>query len=841
MKVFLNVLMWCLLFSYSAIAQVTGLAGWNILLDPGHSQKENMGIYGYSEAEKNFGVAISLRDMLLKTTDIDTVYLSRTNETQQVSLSQRTDYANRIGAAWFHSIHGDAGSPDYNSTLLLWGQYYNKQEKVPNGGKAMADIMVNLLTRGMRTNSRGSIGDCTFYAYSGACSPSWPGPYLHVNRQSTMPSELSEAGFHTNPRQNQLNMNTEWKKLEAKTFYWSILAFHEIERPAERIVAGILTNNETGVPVNGARVTLNGETYVTDSFQSLFYKYTNDPELLHNGFYYFDNLPEGTLEMTIESDDFYSESVQITPVDTFFTFKDVKIISKVPPYLVSTTPADGDTNVPAWNDIIFNFSRKMNRETVETLFQIEPPATGKFIWQLDDKKLIFRPDSLEFLSNYSITISGNMIDFYGHLFDGNKDGVGGDDFTLYFKTGPPDMSAPKIVAIYPPQAGSNIELWPIINITYDEIIDSTSISEDKIRLERFQDHTNPAGTLKHYVVNDQSVFCFFPADKLFSDEVYVNRIASGFYDSWRNTVAVAKSYSFRTSELDYYITPIDNFESSLTANWWAPQQSGSTSGILTEKTSRNENKDIVNLLTNSTTSLQVNYGWDASATSWLIRSYIADSAPAKSVLFNKDYVMQVYVFGDGSGNQFRFCVDDKYPALAAENHEVSPWFTIDWLGWKLVSWDMANDGTGAWLGDGSLDGTMRLESLQFTYNPGSPTTGTLYFDDLRVVKRVPVSVDIVVPELPQGFALFQNYPNPFNAETMIQYQISDGRQQVRLEIFDILGKKVRTLVNENQSAGSYRVKWDGKDDRGKDVSSGIYVYKIDAVNLSESKRMILVR
>ncbi|MCI0495135.1 Ig-like domain-containing protein [candidate division KSB1 bacterium] len=841
MKFVISLIFAILLIANSILAQVTGLSGWNIFLDPGHSQKENMGVSGYSEAEKNVRVGLALRDMLLDETDIDTVYISRTNDQQVVGLSQRTDYANSLGAAWFHSIHSDASGPEYNSTLLLWGQYYNKTEKVPNGGKAMSDIMVVILTRGMRTNTRGSIGDCSFTeSWSDWCQRSG-GPYYHVNRETNMPSEISEAGFHTNPAQNQRQMNSEFKKLEAKTLYWSILKFHDIERPPERIVTGIISNNETGVPVNGARVTVGGQTYTTDTFQSLFYKYTNDPELLHNGFYYIDNLPTGTLEMKVEADGFYSQTLQVAPVDTFFTFKDVKIVSKIPPYIVSTTPANCDTNVPAWNDIIFNFSRKMNRATVEALFQTNPPAIGKFFWQSDDKKLTFRPDSLLPLTNYTITISGNSTDFYGHPFDGNKDGSGGDNFVLHFKTGPPDMAAPKIVTIYPPQTSSNIELQPIINITYDEIIDSTSMSEDKIKLERFQDHSVVAGELKHYVVNDQSVFCFFPAEKLFSNELYVTRIAAGFYDSWGNTVTAAKSYSFKTSELDLSITSIDNFESNATSNWWAPQQSGSTTGILTEKTSHNENKAILNLLTNSATSLQLNYGWDVSASSWLIRLYIADSAPAKSVRFDKNNILQAYVFGDGSGNQFRFCVDDKYPALAAENHEVSPWFTVNWFGWKLVSWDMTNDGTGSWLGDGNLDGTLRLESIQLTYNPGSPSVGVFYFDDIRIVKKVPVSVEVIEPEMLHQFALLQNYPNPFNAETTIQYQISGGQQSVKLEIFDVLGKRVRTLVNENQVGGLYRINWDGKDDRGKDVASGIFIYKIDAGNLSESKRMVLVR
>jgi hypothetical protein len=247
------------------------------------------------------------------------------------------------------------------------------------------------------------------------------------------------------------------------------------------------------------------------------------------------------------------------------------------------------------------------------------------------------------------------------------------------------------------------------------------------------------------------------------------------------------------------------------------------------------------LLTNSTASLQLNYGWDVNASSWLIREYLGDGAPAKKILFDKTYIMQVYIFGDGSGNQFRFCVDDKYPTLAAENHEVSHWFTIDWLGWKLASWDMTNDGTGTWIGDGNLDGTLRLESIQLTYNPGSIATGTFYFDDLRIVKKVPLSVEGTEPELPDRFALFQNYPNPFNAETIIKYEISGERQQVLLEVFDILGKKARTLVNEKQPGGFYQVNWDGKDDRGTDVASGTFIYKIDAGSFTESRRMILLR
>jgi len=696
MKYMLKVITILLISAYPVSAQVTGLSGWNIFLDPGHSRTENMGIFGYSEAERNVRVGLRLREMLLNTTDIDAVYMSRTNDQEYVSLSQRTDYANSLGAAWFHSIHSDASSnAATNKTLLLWGQYFNGDEKVPNGGKAMSDIMVDILSRGMRIPTSGSIGDCSFY---GTCSESWQGPYLSVNRRSNMPSELSESGFHTNPTQNQLFMNAEWKKFEAKTFFWSILKFHGIERPYVGTCIGIISDQENGIPINGAQVTLGEQTYTTDTHESLFYKYSSDPDRLHNGFYYFEDLPDSTLRMLVEAEDFYSDTFQVAIVDTFFTFKDVALISKKPPYVVSTTPAQGDTNFPAWDDIIFDFSRKMNKASVESTFVSTPVVDGRFAWFNLDTRVIFRPDSLDFETNYSFTISGNAKDVYDHPFDGNADGNGGDDFTLSFKTGPSDMVAPKISSIYPPSGASNVELLPLVNIAYDELLDTASITEDIVALEKFSGHVEVPGILKHYVVKNRSVLCFFPEEELLPNVSYLTKILPGLKDISGNEVVSQRGYRFRTTDKFYDFTEIDNFESNMTDNWWQPQSSGSTTGTIPDSTNRAVNSNIINHLSGSSKSMQLKYGWEPSATSWLIREYLSGGAP-RNVHFDNSYTLQVYVFGDGSGNQFRFCVDDNVPA--GGYHEVSPWYTIDWLVWKLISWDMTKEGTGKWTGNGT--------------------------------------------------------------------------------------------------------------------------------------------
>ena len=403
-------------------AQVTGLDGWDIYLDPGHSRVENMGIYNYSEAEKNLQVSLHLRQLLLDHTDIDTVYNSRFDDNVLVGLSQRTDEANALGAAWFHSIHSDAGPPSANSTLLLWGQLQNGQEKNPPGGQEMSSYMIDLLTDGMRTTTRGSIGDCSFYG----CT--FTGPYLSVNRRSLMPSELSESGFHTSPLQNVRNMNDEWKRLEAYTFYWSILAYHGIERPTVGIVAGYITDVEKDRPLNGATITIDTLSYTTDTFESLFNQYSSDPEQLHNGFYFLEDLPNTDLEMIVEAEGFYSDTSTVSVVDSFFTFADVNLISSVPPTIASSIPLEGDTAVDINTDITLNFSRRMNRLATEGAISISPVVNFTYTWQNADRRAILRLDPLEYDVTYTITVDTAAIDLFDHPFDGNGDGISGDAF-----------------------------------------------------------------------------------------------------------------------------------------------------------------------------------------------------------------------------------------------------------------------------------------------------------------------------------------------------------------------------------------------------------------------------
>ena len=107
------------------------------------------------------------------------------------------------------------------------------------------------------------------------------------------------------------------------------------------------------------------------------------------------------------------------------------------------------------------------------------------------------------------------------------------------------------------------------------------------------------------------------------------------------------------------------------------------------------------------------------------------------------------------------------------------------------------------------------------------------------VDRKPVSVNDETP-VPFTFDLAQNYPNPFNPETSIRYQLA-AKSQVKIEIFNILGQRVRTLVNQVQPAGQYTAKWLGQNDAGVAVSTGVYIYQMKAGDFVKVQKMLFLK
>lgn len=111
---------------------------------------------------------------------------------------------------------------------------------------------------------------------------------------------------------------------------------------------------------------------------------------------------------------------------------------------------------------------------------------------------------------------------------------------------------------------------------------------------------------------------------------------------------------------------------------------------------------------------------------------------------------------------------------------------------------------------------------------------------LLLVGDIESAVSDNLSTIPNSFSLYQNYPNPFNPLTNIQYDINKPGQ-VSLVIFNILGKKVRTLVNGEKQSGSYHIQWDSRSDNGNLLPSGIYIMQIKASGTQISRKMVLLK
>jgi len=118
---------------------------------------------------------------------------------------------------------------------------------------------------------------------------------------------------------------------------------------------------------------------------------------------------------------------------------------------------------------------------------------------------------------------------------------------------------------------------------------------------------------------------------------------------------------------------------------------------------------------------------------------------------------------------------------------------------------------------------------------------TLSFDNFVVVNLAGTSVEEDrSSEEAEGFSLSQNYPNPFNSSTDFAFILPQA-QKVRLEIYNLLGQKVRTLVDEAMTQGTHFIEWDGKDDQGNVVASSIFFYRMEAGAFKETKRMLFLK
>jgi hypothetical protein len=163
----------------------------------------------------------------------------------------------------------------------------------------------------------------------------------------------------------------------------------------------------------------------------------------------------------------------------------------------------------------------------------------------------------------------------------------------------------------------------------------------------------------------------------------------------------------------------------------------------------------------------------------------------------------------------------------------------------------------------SIGNEIHVVAFNLTNNPILPDTGALFrlplklnsvgdIDSIRVfissdsnaaTMAMATAADIK-SSIPQTWQLYQNYPNPFNPSTTIQFDVPEeaGRvPRIAIQIFNILGQKVKTIERGNYDAGRYRIVWDGTNEGGRRVASGVYFYRILAGDFVHTMKMVLIK
>ena len=154
-----------------------------------------------------------------------------------------------------------------------------------------------------------------------------------------------------------------------------------------------------------------------------------------------------------------------------------------------------------------------------------------------------------------------------------------------------------------------------------------------------------------------------------------------------------------------------------------------------------------------------------------------------------------------------------------------------------------NIGSGGWVSLGQQTFPASVEIEVKVIDTGNSTQGPVIRADavkFSLIQEISGIDDKIDENLPTQYKLSQNYPNPFNPTTKIDFQLPE-KELVKIEVFNALGEKVKTIINSEYSAGYHSIQWNGTDRNGVSVSSGVYFYRLQVGDFVKTKKMIYMR
>lgn len=792
----------------------TDLTGIKICIDPGHggynaaNDRHVIPDVGtdFWESESNLQKAMRL-DTLLKARGATVILTRYTNDypaDDEPSLSARWALANQNNVTWFHSIHSNAAggvNTSANYTLVLVKENITTRQAQYPEAVTMSNIIGPAIQAKLRNTMRSTWTYLDYTFYGGPNG----GFNLGVLNGLAMPGQLSEGSFHDYYPETRRLMNNLYRKMEAYALRNSFMQYFGATADTLGIVAGLQFDIASGKPLNLSRVRLlPGDRVVTG-------------DAYNNGFYMFDNVPQGTYTVRFETPGYTVDSMQVTVGRGATVFADRSLSSFAAPAPVTTSPVNGDTAYSAANTITIGFSKPMDTASVRSAFSIVPSVGGTFTWNASNSVVTFDPDGvLGFFVDYIVRIDTSAHSATGQTLDGNGDGTTGDAFVLSFRTKYVDVFVPVITSSMPASDERLTAPTTVFNVTFDERLNPASVIASNYLVQQIPGSIQ-FRAVEYAEANGRGGVTMYVPNGLVPGNLYRMRVTK-VADLLGNTMPGTASYlwDFNVGSGAFTYSVLDSLNpgsAGLRPPVLPADMQGTDSVIVASSAGR-----VLGYVTPNTGSTGLRVVWDTTASPWSVRIAADTSAPIGQTQFvSTGTLLRAHVYGDASGTRMRFAVRD-----GAGDREVSRWLACDWVGWRAVTWDLSVDTLGTGSGNGALDGQLRFDGIDLAYVPGNRSTVTaINVDHLQLIGRTVTGIASDPGTMPDRYVLRQNSPNPFNPSTRLSYSLPvDGT--VSLTVHDILGREVARLAEGREAAGQHSVNWVP----GASAASGLYIARL---------------
>ncbi len=477
-------------------------------------------------------------------------------------------------------------------------------------------------------------------------------------------------------------------------------------------------------------------------------------------------------------------------------FFDDITVGVTPSLITSFTPGENETDVDINTPLVCSFNKPMNTTTVEYALSITPDIDFSITWNDDNTAFTATPQSdYTGKTEYAVNLNQSATDANGvPLYK---------EFNTVFKTKRIELL---LEGTYPVQGEEDISRYVEVRINFDGPINKSTLSGNVKMVDKDGNSVSVTVDGSGY---DYGTIVFEPRNPLNANEEYTIQLGNGIADVggliFYSDVEVTFTTTSEASELANVLNSFEDLD-----QWGAPAENSLSTGLVDENT--NFSLSSVHELS-GTYCGYLEYEFNNRNGVCVL----AEENP--TVLENENGEFGMWIFGDLSHNviEYWFTVQGGSTAKVLVD-------TLDWTGWKFKTVNLGDFNPGA---------AKLFYGVAVVQNNSGSVSGNLFFEDLQT--NVTTGVEQFGDAVPVSYGLDQNYPNPFNPSTTIRFAIPE-QTGVRLEIFNILGEKITTLVNRELQAGYHEVNFNASA-----LSSGIYFYRIDAGKFSDIKKMIMLK